>query len=299
MATCAAMSALLRAFQRAATAGVAERKTYDTADLAGFLGALYARGRDAHPKVHLAEEAFGYALARCAGDGPINGLDRLAIEDLYLACACLEGVRGAVRAFETAYAKVIHRAVSRIIAAGEERADAEQRVRQLLLVGAPGDRPAVAKYAGRAPLAKWITVTAMRVAIALTRSETAEQRLRDKTTAEALGASPEDLLMSAELRRAVEPAVVEALGRLDKRDRLILRLYLVGGMSTPAIGASLGLSHQAVSKRIAATREELLERIRGTVAGRLKISEEEFSSLMRVVISKLDVNVAPLLRARR
>jgi len=139
----------------------------------------------------------------------------------------------------------------------------------------------------------------MRVAIALTRSETAEQRLRDKTTAEALGASPEDLLMSAELRRAVEPAVVEALGRLDKRDRLILRLYLVGGMSTPAIGASLGLSHQAVSKRIAATREELLERIRGTVAGRLKISEEEFSSLMRVVISKLDVNVAPLLRARR
>lgn len=290
------MSALLRAFHRAAMSGEASRTTYDTADLAGFLGALYARGRDAHPKLRVTEDAFGRCLARCCGDTAVRSLDSLAIDDLYLACACLEGVRGAARAFETAYAKVIHRAVSRIVAAGGDREDAAQRVRQHLLVGGPGGEPALAKYFGRVPLAKWIPVVAIRIAISLYRSESAERKLRDKAAAEAIGASPEDLLMRAELRRAVEPAVADALDQLEQRDRLILRLYLVGGMSTHQIGTSLGLSHQAISKRIAKAREDLLDKIRGTVAGQLNIAEDEFSSLMRVVASQLDVNISRLLR---
>src|SRR5580765_1525227 len=121
------MSALLRAFHREASTGAAARATYDTADLAGFLGALYARGRDAHPKLRVGEDAFGRCLARCCGETAVRSLDRLAIEDLYLACACVEGVRGAARAFEAAYAKVIYRAVSRIVAAGQDREDAAQR----------------------------------------------------------------------------------------------------------------------------------------------------------------------------
>jgi len=289
------MSALLRAFQEAA-AGAAGRATQETADLAGFLGALYARGRDAHPKLRVAEEALGRCLAPCCGETPVRSLDSLAIEDLYLACACLERVRGAARAFETAYAKVIYRAVARIVAAGQDRDEAAQRVRQHLLVGGPGGEPALAKYPGRIPLAKWIPVVAIRIAISLNRSETAERKLRDKAAAEAMGASPEDMLIRAELRRAIEPAVSEALDHLEGRDRLILRLYLVGGMSTHAIGASLGLSHQAVSKRLAKSREEMLEKIRGTVAERRHIAEEEFSSLMRVVASQLDVNISRLLR---
>ena len=60
--------------------------------------------------------------------------------------------------------------------------------------------------------------------------------MREKAGAEAIGVSPEDLYMKAELRRALEPAVADALGRLAERDRLILRLYLVGGMTLHAIG---------------------------------------------------------------
>ena len=289
------MSALLRAFQQAAATGEAARTTVDTADLAGFLGALYARGRDAHPKLRVGEEAFGRCLARCLGETEVRELDSLAIEDLYLACACLEGVRGAARAFEDAYAKAIRRAVSRLVATAPDRADAEQRVRQHLLVGGGEGGPALAKYYGRVPLAKWIPVIAIRVAISLNRSESSERKLREKATAEALGASPEDLLMRAEIRSAVEPAVAEALGNLEKRDRLILRLFLVSGMPTRAIGTSLGLSQQAISKRIANARDALLEDIRRAVAGRLKIAEEDFSSLMRVVASQLDVNISRVL----
>jgi RNA polymerase sigma-70 factor (ECF subfamily) len=292
------MTALLRAFHQAAATGAAAHTTIDTADLAGFLGALYARGRDAYPKLCVSEDAFGRCLARSMGDRPIQSLDSLAIEDLYLVCACLERARGAVDAFETAYAKVIRRAVSRIVPAGEDRADAEQRVRQHLLVGAAGGEPALAKYPGRAPLAKWIPVVAIRMAISLNRSETAERKLRHKAAAEAMEASPEDLLMRAELRSAIEPAVAEALDRLTKRDRLILRLYLVGGMSLSAIGVTLGLSQQAVSKRLANARKELLEDIRTDVARRLNITATELSSVMRFVASQLDVNVSRALGSR-
>jgi RNA polymerase sigma-70 factor len=291
------MSALLRAFQKAASpTGVAARTTYDTADIAGFLGALYARGRDAHPKLAVSEDAFGRRLARCADDTPLRSLDDLAIEDLYLACACVERVRGAAAAFEARYAQVIHRAVARVVVAHNDRDDAEQRVRQHLLVGAPGADPAIAKYPGQVALAKWISVVAIRGAMSQNRTESAERRLREKAGAEAMGVSPEHLYMSAEIRRALEPAVAKALGRLADRDRLILRLFLVGGMTLHAIGHSLGLSQPAVSKRVAKTREVLLADIRTTVARRLKIPEDEFSSLMRFVASRLDVNVSRALR---
>jgi len=291
------MSALLRAFHQAAATGPAGRTTYDTAELAGSLGALYERGRRAHAKLPVSEAAFGRFLARCANDTAVRSLDALAAEDVYLACACADGVRGAAAVFEAQQAKVIRKAVSRVLEARNDREDAEQRVRQHLLVGGEAG-PAIAKYAGHVPLAKWVGVVAIRVAISLNRSETAERRLREKAGAEAIGASPEDLYMKAELRRALEPAVAEALGRLAERDRLILRLYLVGGMTLHAIARSLGLSQPAVSKRLAKARDVLLEDIRDTVATRLKVPKDELSSVMRLIASQLDVNISRVLRPR-
>ena len=95
----------------------------------------------------------------------------------------------------------------------------------------------------------------------------------------------------------MEPAIADALGRLPDRDRLILRLFLVSGLTLRAIGQSLGLSQPAVSKRLAKARADLLDDIRTTIADTLKVSKDEFSSLMRVVASQLDVNVSRVLRA--
>jgi len=292
------MSALLRAFhEEVATAGAPARITYDTADLVDELKALYARGRRAHPKLRVGEEAFGRCVARCLDGREFQSLDGLAAEDLYLACACAEKARGAVTAFEAGYARVIRRAVSRVISAPEDRDDAEQRVWQHLLVGDAAARPALAKYRGNVALAKWIPVVAIRVALTLNRTESSERRLREKAGAEAIGASPEQMYMREELRRAVEPAIAQALGRLPDRDRLILRLFLVSGLTLRAIGQSIGLSQPAVSKRLAKARADLLDDIRTTIADTLKVSKDEFSSLMRVVASQLDVNVSRVLRA--
>lgn len=290
----AAMSALLRAFREAAMSAdaVAARMTYDTAELAHALEILYARGRKSYPRLSLDEEAFGRFVARCVDDKSFRSLDALAAEDLYLACACAEGARGAAAAFEAEFAKVIRRAVSRPVPKAEDRDDAEQRALQHLLIGTPGAGPAIAKYVGHVPLATWIPVVAIRIAISLRRTESAEHRLRAKAGAEAIGVSPEHIYIREELRQAVEPAVADALGRLADRDRLILRLFLVSGLTLRAIGDSLGLSQPAVSKRLAKTRAALLKDVRTAVKESLHISEDEFSSILRVVASQLDVNVS-------
>ena len=66
------MNALLRAFHQAAATGAAGGTTYDTAELAGSLGTLYARGRRAHPKLSVSEAAFGRFVARCANDKAVR-----------------------------------------------------------------------------------------------------------------------------------------------------------------------------------------------------------------------------------
>jgi RNA polymerase sigma-70 factor (ECF subfamily) len=294
----ARMNALLRAFHEAAATGSAGRVTYDTAELAETLADLYGRGRAAYPKLAVSEQAFGRRIARVMDSDRTCALDQIPAEDVYLACACIEGARGSAAAFEAQYAKVIRRAVSRAVVSQQDRDDAEQRTLQHLLVGVGGAGPAIAKYPGHVPLAKWVPVVALRVAISLRRTESAEHRLRAKAGAEAIAVNPEHLYIREELRRAVEPAIAAALRRLDARDRLILRLFLVSGATLRTIGESLGLSQQAISKRIANARAALMKDVREAVAGTLQISEDDFSSILRFVASQLDVNVSHGLRGK-
>ena len=149
------MNALLRAFAEEPGSIAARIADCDAIATAELLAALYARGRAAHPRVVVSEEAFGRHLGRCAcGGGPEStaSLAEIAAEDVYLACACAARVRGAAAAFEARFGRVIRRAVSRVLDTADERQEAEQRAWQHLLVEG-GDGPArISQYLGRGPL---------------------------------------------------------------------------------------------------------------------------------------------------
>jgi RNA polymerase sigma-70 factor, ECF subfamily len=290
------MSTQERGVSRVAASGSERNVASGTPpDLAELQASLYARGRAAHPKLAASEEAFGQAVARAVAVPSYAGPDSIAAADLYLARACAEGARGAAAAFERQFAKTIRRAASRVLPTRDEREEAEQRARQEILVGGQGAGPRIAEYLGNGPLDAWISVAAIRVAISLGRSESAERRLRARALAEATGADAERLLKNEEMRREIEPAVSAALGRLPARDRLILGLFLVSGMTLEAIGKSLGITHQAVSKHLAKSRDAILVDIRSTVAERLKISTDELMSIMRLVASQLDASITRVL----
>jgi RNA polymerase sigma-70 factor (ECF subfamily) len=289
----ARMTGLVRAFREEASPAAGDRAERDGTALGQLLTALYVRGRQAHPRVVVPEPAFGRHLARCAAGGTPDSLAGIAVEDVYLACACAEQVQGAAAAFEDRFGRVIRRAVSRVLATADERQEAERRAWQQLLGG--GDEPArIAEYRGRGPLEKWISVAAMRVAIAIGRSESAERRLRDKAITEASGIDPERML-KGELRTAFETAVSQALGQLKPRERLVLKLYLVSGMTLEAIGKTLGVTRQAITKTLANARETLVTEVGTSVRERLKVSKDDLASLLRYVASQLDVSISRVL----
>lgn len=259
---------------------------------------LFARGRAAHPDLPLGEQAFAEHLTRCVGAEPCSALADRAIEDVYLACACATGVDGAASYFERRFAKVIRKAVARVISTSADRDEAEQLTRRALLVGSDAGPPKLASYAGHGPLEHWVSVTAIRTAISFGRSMGTERQLRDRTVGEAAGgADPELLLMKEEIRREVEAAFEQALERLDERERLLLRLYLVSGMTMEDIGKTFGVAHQTVSRWLVRARKRVLASVRGELARRLKISKSELRSVVRLVASQLNLSISRLLGA--
>ena len=291
-------AALLRAFREEMAVMSAAGSGKGDVSAADEISALYARGRAAHPQLVVSEDAFGRYLARAIESEQGPSFHGLPAGDVYLACACAQGARGAAAAFELAFGDAIRKAVSRVLTP-QDREEAQQRVRQWLLVpAAAGEPPGIAKYLGTTSLKDWIRVVAVRSAISLGRSESVEHRLREKAAAEAVGVSPEQMLMKAEIRRELESIVAGALERLGDRDKLILRFFLVSGVTHRAIAKILGISQQAVSKQIARARDSLMEDIRSAVAARLDVSKDEVVSLMRFMASQLDVSVSRVLASR-
>jgi RNA polymerase sigma-70 factor (ECF subfamily) len=167
----------------------------------------------------------------------------------------------------------------------------------LLVCDAVG-APKISKYLGHGPLESWVAVTAIRVAVSFGRSESAERRLRDKAVADAAGGvDPEALAIKGELRRELEVAIEGALRRIEDRERLILRLYLVSGMTLAAIGKSFGVSQATVSRWLVKARESVLADVRRQLGERLQVPRGELASIARLVASQIDISISRLLGA--
>jgi RNA polymerase sigma-70 factor (ECF subfamily) len=262
-----------------------------------------ARGRAAHPDLALCEEDFGPFLARAIegrteGDGEGGRAGKggeLPVEDLFLACACACEVRGAAEAFEAKLGRIVRRAVARVLPTAVEQEEAQQRVRDHLLVRGLNGPPRIASYRGEGPLSGWVAVAAIRLAVSMGRTATAERRLRAKAVGEATGANPELLAMKGQLAKEFEAAVEEALARLTDRERLVLRLYLVSGMTLVKIARSLGVTPQAVSRQLEKVRASILSDVHRMLGERLSLPKGEVASVLRMVASRLNMSISRIL----
>jgi RNA polymerase sigma-70 factor (ECF subfamily) len=263
--------------------------------------AALARGQAAFPQLPLDEQAFSLHLARVLGEDAVPAeLTALAIEDLYLACACSTGVPGAAALFTARYGPTVRSAVARIVR-DADAAEIEQRVSDDLLVGSVTSPPKIASYAGRSPLERWLGVVAQREALTWLRENRAEARARDAAAAEpAPGGDvhPEMAFLKERYRSDFERALREALGRVAERERVLLRLHLVNGLTVEAIGKMYGVSQPTASRWLAAARETLLADVKATLTARLGTATDEIASLAGLVASRLDVSLSALLRSR-
>jgi hypothetical protein len=63
------------------------------------LADAFARGQAAYPRLKLAPESFSHHLASLVDARRNVSLEGVPIEDLFLACACATGVKGAAASF--------------------------------------------------------------------------------------------------------------------------------------------------------------------------------------------------------
>ena len=153
-------------------------------------------------------------------------------------------------------------------------------------------------YAGRAPLDRWLGVAAQRAALMWLRENRTEARAWDGAAAEPAASGnthPEIAFLKERYRGDFEQL---SRMRLPERQRTLLRLHLVNGVSVEKIGQMFAVSQPTASRWLAAARETLLDDIKATLGSRLGASSQELASLAGMVASRLDLSLSMLLRSR-
>ena len=254
--------------------------------------ALVARGRAAWPGLDIDAAHFAAYLATRLGDGD----DGLYVEDLYLACACVEQLPRAFTTFDDRYLGAVPHYVSRLDRSAPFADEVRQRLRERLFVGSDGEPPRLVSYSGRGPLATWVKIAAIRLALNLRRTDRDPSlESRDEPM---IAGDPELLLLRHRHRVDFNAAFVSAVAALTVEQRQLLRLHFLDSVSLGRIATLHCVDKSTVSRRLQNARDELLRRTERHLRARLNLGDGEAGSLMRLLRSELgEVSVARLLRA--
>lgn len=275
------------------------REAGELRGLEACLEELLASARAAWPDLALPEATFlRYLAERTPAEGSLlEALKGLHAADLYLACGCVEGLPLAHVALDTRFLPKVDAAVARVEGSGDGAAEVRQRLRERLLTPEEGRPPRIADYQGTGPLMAWLRAAAVRTALNLRRSARRRAHAEEEALVEGTvnGGNLELDYLRQRHRADFQAALAEALAALPARERTVLRLHFVEGLSLERIGAMYQTHKSTVSRWLARAREEVLSEVRRKLAERLQLSAEELQSLLRVVGSQLDASLSALL----
>jgi RNA polymerase sigma-70 factor (ECF subfamily) len=255
----------------------------------------FEAGRAAWPELTLDANAFERYFARHAAIDP--GPLEAHAADMYLACACSLGVSGALAAFERTFFGDLSRAVAAVDSSQAFVEEVLQATRERLLVGTSAEPSKIADYAGRASLRSWLSAVAVRWAISQRRRKS-DQR-HETFTAEddrrlAMG-GPEFDYLRGRYKDAFEDAVRDAIERLPAKQRLLLRLNLVDGMSIDKLAVAYHVGRSTAARWLASARSALLEEARREMRAKLGLTASELESIGADMRSQLEVSILRLL----
>ena len=265
-------------------------------ELEAILVRLYQRGLARHPELAISETAFARHLARCGA--PVLQLqDATSAEDLFLACGAIAGDPGAVAKLRREYWPVIVGYLRHLRAANVSIDDIEQSLWGAVLVGDEGRPPKLASYSGSGSLAGFIGVTAQRLALRTLGREEAEARAAALAAAEAsaLAAGMEADFAKQRYAADFERAVRAGLEVLDDRQRMILRMRTVHGLTVDRIARVYGVSQSTVSRWFDKARATVLEEARRALRKTVVLTDSDFDWLAGLMASQLDLSVSEIL----
>src|SRR5688572_25476403 len=198
-------------------------------------------------------DAFAAFLAAhpAAAGGDLSEEGRAELE---LAFACREGDAAALARFEARYLAQVPAALGHMKLQPALVDEVRQRVREKLLVGGR-----LAEYAGRGRLSGLVGVIAVRTAVSLLRQ--GKREIADTPAildVAAAGADPALEMLKDRYRADFQAAFEEAVRGLESRERNLLRLQLLGGVTLEKIGEMYGVHRATVVRWMAKIRGDLL-----------------------------------------
>src|SRR5512146_1485002 len=265
----------------------------DEATAEKALAALLEAARAARPSVSVEPARFcRYLGERCRGQArPWAKLQTLAIQDLLLACACLDGDRVALDELDRVFTRAV-RGASRVDAAPEFLGEVLQMLRERVLVAPKGGRSRLAEYGGAGTIDVWCKVAAVRIALNLKDGPAREVTLKPELVEVGSDASAVDsIVVKREHRQALAEAFAEATRSLTHEERVLLRYHFVDGLKFEHIAPLFKTHRSTISRRVAAARQKLLDGTKRALRARLGAGMSEISSLLRVAKSELDVDL--------
>lgn len=237
-------------------------------------------------------EAWLAAPGRADGHAP----ERRA--DLYLACACARGHADAITAFEATYFREIEPALVRARLTALTRDDLAQRLRLKLFVSDGARPPAIDGYSGTGSLAGWFRAIVTRAVLDLVGRD--REKPVDETLFDAL-ATAEDTAETSHLREVyraeLRASFAEACARLTNQERNLLRYAFVEGLGIDEVAAVYKIHRATAARRLATARESVGRHLRDVLTERLAVSETDLQSIVRLVLTSVDLSIARYLGA--
>jgi len=226
----------------------------------------------------------------------VEALAGLRTVDLYLVWACLARQPAAISAFEEEVMPLVRRAMGGVDSAPGFIDEVSSAVRSKLLVATPGRAAGLNGYLGQGPLASFAMVVAMREAVDHKRHVRLEvtldqvmHGLRDP------GEGVESLAARREMTPHVQRALGEALASLTPRQRTLLRLHLVKGLSADRLARIYEVHRATTTRWISDARAQLLEQLTQTLQTRLKLGELSWISLKQKLVAGVDITLSGML----
>jgi RNA polymerase sigma-70 factor (ECF subfamily) len=245
------------------------------------------------------EARFVEHLARVTG-GAAEALPSIRAGELYLACAAALGDPAAIAEIERVHLPPILADVAHLSASPAEEDDVAQLVRVRLFVAEGGEPPKIAVYGGRGSMGGFLRMVAVRVALGQRRKKRVGEPLPpdDDRLLELPGdLHPELQHLQARYRGELENAFRQALGSLSPRDRNVLRLHFLEGLSIDQLGALYRVHRATAARWVARATESLYDETSRLLGERLGLDRAALMSIIDLVRSQIDISIHSHLKA--
>lgn len=254
--------------------------------------------------IALSDEQFVPFLAARLGRSLLDGRVTAQGAELYLCCACLRRDPRALAVFEAQYLPVMRKALSRVRLDAASAEEILQGLRLRLFAEDRNGPPKLAEFRGAGSLVNWLRVVVVHAALNARRQgrllAARELPLYDASSELPLSTLASDADVELDHLRAhfagtLREALATALSELGEADRALLRLSILNGLSSDALGRLLHVHRATAARRVAAAREELLRNTKRHLAARAGLREGEVSSILRALVRDLEVSISQLL----